>query len=92
MNTNKKAAPAGTGTAERIAFDGEILAEIEKNSREVYRVMSRTFKGYQLADVRVWFDDQDTGEPRPGKGVSIKVEALPEIVKVPAGMIEGAQR
>lgn len=90
MTANSRV-PAGaairhfTGTSS----SGEIIAEIRKNQREVYRIMRRTFRGHKLVDVRVWFDDADTGERRPGKGVSIKAEALPEIVKVLAGLIEG---
>lgn len=60
MTTNKKAAPGGTGTASRTAFDGEIVVEIPKNNREVYRITRRDFKGYPLVDVRVWFDDATT--------------------------------
>ncbi|MQM31072.1 MAG: hypothetical protein CRU78_11330 [Candidatus Accumulibacter phosphatis] len=69
----------------------EIVCEIQKSSREVYWIMRRTFKGYKLVDVRVWFDDADTGERRPGKGVSIKAEALPEIVKALARLIDGGE-
>ncbi len=64
----------------------EILAEVRKNAREGYRV---TRWGTHMADVRVWYDDGTTGRLRPGKGVSIKVEALPEIVAALAGMVEG---
>jgi len=69
----------------------EIIAEIPKNQREVYRVVRRSFKGYKLVDVRVWFDDSETGDLRPGKGVSIKAELLPDVVKALAGLIEGGQ-
>jgi hypothetical protein len=78
----------GAGSA---AFDGEVITEVPKNQREVYRVMARTFKGYRLADIRVWFDDPDIGELRPGKGVSIKVDALPAIVEALAGLVEGSK-
>ena len=76
----------GTSTAD------EIVCEIPKNGREVYRVMRRTFKGHKLVDVRVWFDDATTGELRPGKGVSLKLESLPEIVAALSGLIEGGRR
>jgi hypothetical protein len=79
------------GGAGNTAFDGEIVAEVPKNRREVYRVMARTFKGYRLADIRVWFDDPDTGELRPGKGVSIKADALPAIVEALAGLVKGGK-
>jgi hypothetical protein len=79
------------GGAGNTAFDGEIIAEIPKNQREVYRVIARTYKGYRLADVRVWFYDPDTGELRPGKGVSIKAEALPDIIKALSGLAEAGK-
>lgn len=82
MTDTKRTAPAG-------GQDASILvAEIEKNSREVYRIVRRTFKGHRLVDLRVWYDDPDTGEPRPGKGVAIKAEALPKII---AGLQEAAK-
>jgi len=89
MNTKEKAAPGANRAASSSAFDGEIVAEIPKNSREVYRIVRRDFKGYRLVDVRVWFDDATTGDLRPGKGVSIKVEVLPEIASALSGLIEG---
>lgn len=92
MDTKEKAAPGAIRAASSSAFDGEIIAEIPKNSREVYRITQRTFNGYALIDLRIWFDDATTGELRPGKGVSIKVDALPEIVAALAGLIEGGRR
>ncbi len=88
MTTDKKAAPGANRAASSSAFDGEIVAEIPKNSREVHRVVRRTFNRHRLIDVRVWFADFTTGELRPGKGVSIKLESLPEIVAALAGLIE----
>lgn len=67
-------------------------AQIAKNSREHYRVTRRIFKGYPLVDVRVWFDDATTGELRPGRSVSIKLEVLPKIVAALSGLIEGGAR
>lgn len=89
MITQQK--PPLVGRAGNTAFYCAVVAEPPKTQREVYRVMRRTFKGYRLADIRVWFDDPDTGELRPGKGVSIKADAPPEIVKALAGMVEGGR-
>jgi hypothetical protein len=89
MTTNKKAAPGANRAASGSAFDGDILAEIPKNSRQVYRIVRHRFKGYPLVDVRVWFADDATGELRPGRGVSLKLEVLPEIVAALSGLIEG---
>ena len=92
MTTNNKPAPGGTGTGSGNPFDGRIVAEIPKNAREVYRITRRDFKGYPLVDVRVWFNDATTGQPRPCKGLTIKVQDLPEIVAALSGLIEGGRR
>jgi len=92
MATKEKAARFAPGAASSSAFDGEIIAEIPKNSREVYRITRRDFKGFPLVDVRVWFDDATSGELQPGKGVSLKAEVLPEIVAALSGLIEGERR
>jgi hypothetical protein len=91
MTTDKKPATAGTEAGSRTAFDGDILAEIAKNSRQVYRNVRHSFKGYPLVDIRVWLADDTTGELRPGKGVSIKLEVLPEIVAALSGLIDGGR-
>lgn len=88
--TAKQKTPLAGG-AGNTAFDGEVIAEVPKNQREVYRVMSRSYKGHRLADVRVWFDDPETGELRPGKGISLKAEVLSDIIKALAGLVEGGR-
>lgn len=56
------------------------MSRIQKNSREEIRVSLDTFKGYELACVRVWFRDKD-GEMRPSKqGVAFRKELLPDII------------
>lgn len=88
MTPKEKAAPGANRAASSSAFDGDIVAEIPKNSREVYRIERRDFKGFPLVDVRIWFDDAATCELRPDKGLSIKLESLPEIVAARSGLIE----
>ena len=43
-----------------------VIAEIQKNSREVIRVQLRQLQGGQIASVRVWFEAAD-GILRPGR-------------------------
>ncbi|MEF8755088.1 MAG: hypothetical protein V5B60_14360 [Accumulibacter sp.] len=88
MTLKEKAAPGANRAASSSAFDGEIVAEIPKNSREVSRIVLRDFKGFPLVDVRPWFDEAATGELGPGKALSIKLESLPGIVAVLSGLIE----
>jgi hypothetical protein len=45
MAINEKAAQGANRAVSGSAFDDVIIAEIPKNSREVYRVVRRDFKG-----------------------------------------------
>ena len=59
---------------------GHVVAEIEKNSRERLRVETSTFNGYDLFSLRVWVDGLD-GEPKPTqKGVTLRVDLLPQVI------------
>ena len=63
-------------------FECRLLAEIPKNNREVYRVTQREYKGHDLVDLRVWYSDAKTGEFLPSnKGISLKTDCLPEVIK-----------
>lgn len=59
---------------------GTMLLSIPKNPREEYRVYAREYKGYKLADVRVWYSDRGSDAMKPGKGISLKVAALPQVI------------
>lgn len=52
MRTHKKPAPGATGAGSSTALNGEIVAEIHKNSRDVRRIGRRPFKGSRFLDVR----------------------------------------
>lgn len=63
--------------------DFQLIGEIAKNRRDTVRVTQRTFKGYDLIDIRVWYEDSNTGELKPSpKGISLKLELLPELLEV----------
>jgi hypothetical protein len=58
----------------------KVISDIQKNQREVLRVALDEFKGHQLVAARLWFDD-GSGELKPTpKGLTIKVELLPELI------------
>lgn len=59
-----------------------VVAEVQKSSRERVRIALDRFKGHDLIDVRVTVEmTQATGIYMPtGKGVSLKVEKLPELI------------
>lgn len=61
------------------ADEGVLLGEFKKNSRETVRVRRTTYRGVPLVDVRAWYLDGDT--LKPGKGLSLRLEQLPELRK-----------
>lgn len=50
--------------------EGSVIAEFEKNSREVVRVSLTEYKGQELLDVRAYY--QSAGEWKPGKGLALR--------------------
>lgn len=59
--------------------DGAIVAEFEKNSREVVRVSLTEYKGQDLLDVRAFY--QDGGEWKPGKGLALRRDLVTPLRK-----------
>jgi hypothetical protein len=60
-----------------------LIATVPKNAREEVRVSLTEYKGYALIDVRTYaeFASAGDGERKPTpKGVSLKVERLPELI------------
>lgn len=56
------------------------IADIPKNSRETLRIQLSTYRGHELATLRVWFSPGHGDELRPGKdGFALRVEKLPEL-------------
>ena len=48
---------------------------------EVLRIGASEYKGQQYVDIRIWFTDKN-GEKRPGKaGVSLRMEAIPDVIR-----------
>jgi hypothetical protein len=56
-----------------------LVARIAKNPTEEVRVSFTSYRGYDLLDIRVYFQD-DQGEWRPTKrGVSLSVDSVAEL-------------
>ncbi len=80
--------------------EARIIAELPKNATEVVRVTLDTYQSKPIADVRVFTEYKTTGELGPTrKGVTIRAEQLPELVRALAkaeaearalGWIDGA--
>lgn len=62
----------------------DAIAIVEKNSREDVRIAIDEFRGTQLVDIRVFADfnsnEADTRTPTK-KGVSLKIERLPDLIR-----------
>ena len=61
---------------------GEIIvAEWQKNSREVMRVRIDKYQGQHVIDLRAWYGDK-AGNLRPGRGgLTVSVRHLPQLAK-----------
>jgi hypothetical protein len=47
------------------------MKEIRKNKSEVIRIQLKEYEGHKLIDLRVWYEDKETGEYKPTKkGIS----------------------
>jgi hypothetical protein len=57
-----------------------LIADIEKNRREVIRIQLRTFKGRRHIDARVHFLGDDGTYLPTGKGISIRPDLLPDVI------------
>jgi hypothetical protein len=65
------------GMAVEVENADVVLAEFQKNKRETVRIRRTQYRGVELIDVRGWY--QEGEELKPGKGLSIRVEQLPEL-------------
>ena len=52
---------------------GQIIADIEKNSREIIRVEVSDFKGKELINLRIWFQDFDGVYKPTQKGITLDI-------------------
>lgn len=58
------------------------IADIPKNSREIYRIARCTFNGHTGCQVRIWFKEGEDGEYRPSKrGVWLDLESVPKVAE-----------
>lgn len=59
--------------------EGMVIAEFEKNSREVVRVSLTQYNGIDLLDVRAFY--QSAGEWKPGKGLAVRRDLVTPLRK-----------
>lgn len=56
-----------------------LVSEFQKNARETVRVRLTTYQGRDLIDIRCFYKDPETGEMKPGKGIALRRELLPQL-------------
>ena len=56
------------------------MVDIQKNSVEVVRVQNTNFKGFDLVDIRIFYQDGESLKPTK-KGITIKREQLDKLIQ-----------
>jgi len=60
---------------------GAIIADINKNAREIVRIDVSEFKEKEYINIRIWFHDVD-GQTKPTqKGIALSVDQYEELLK-----------
>lgn len=59
---------------------GTFIGNIQKNTREEIRVELDEFKGYDLANIRVWAKKEDGNVIPTKSGLSVRVHHLAELI------------
>lgn len=58
---------------------GQLIADIEKNSREIIRVEVTEFKGRELINLRIWYSDFDGSYKPTQKGVALDINQFEKL-------------
>ena len=59
----------------------KVIKDIEKNASNKIRISLTEFKGYDLVDLRVYYEDEE-GEYKPTKkGIALKPEMIPLVIE-----------
>ena len=59
-----------------------IIADVPRSETEVIRISTREYKGVHYVDLRVFFQDKQSGEYRPTKkGLTVKKDQIHEVAK-----------
>lgn len=58
------------------------LGEVRKNAREVIRVVENEYKGHRFIDVRIYYEDEESGEYKPSKkGIALNAEVIKPVIE-----------
>lgn len=57
----------------------EHVAEFQKNATELVRARIGEYSGHKFVDIRIFYAEEDTGEPKPTKkGVTFSPQRWPQ--------------
>lgn len=59
-----------------------LVGTMKKNAQEYIAVSLRTYKGYRFVDLRLMASTPDGGTTPTAKGVTLKADALPELIRL----------
>ncbi|KKM83679.1 hypothetical protein LCGC14_1306910 [marine sediment metagenome] len=57
-----------------------VIKDIERDTGAL-RLSHDSFKGREYCSLRVWYEDKDSGELKPGKGANFNYEEIDEIIE-----------
>ena len=60
-----------------------VIGEVQKNQKEKIIVSTNEYQGYKFVDLRVHYEDENTGEYKPTKkGIALSSKVIDEIVEL----------
>ena len=60
-----------------------VIGEIQKNQKEKIIVSTNEYQGYKFVDLRVHYEDENTGEYKPTKkGIALSPKIVDEVIEL----------
>jgi hypothetical protein len=59
----------------------KVIKDIEKNASNKIRISLTEFKGYDLIDLRVYYEDEEGDYKPTKKGIALKPEIIPQVIE-----------
>jgi len=58
------------------------LGEVRKNPKEIIRVEEKEYRGHRFVDVRLYYEDEASGEYKPSKkGITLNSEVIDPVIE-----------
>lgn len=67
-------------------------SDIPKNNREIIRIERQEYRGHDLINLRVWYDDGE-GNYKPGKqGVAFQAALIPQVLDAFSALVSAGDK